>query len=149
MVSEGVKKYLKFFLFLIYFIFMICILFGGESFDIYGSYYQTIYWNKNLVPFRTINQYLHEINDWYAFKNIIGNIVIFLPTGYILCYKKKSFITSMKIAAIVIIAIELIQLFSLKGMCDIDDLILNLLGVSIGYTLRFAIEKIVPLKKIQ
>ena len=55
----------------------------------------------------------------------------------------------MKIAAIVIIAIELIQLFSLKGMCDIDDLILNLLGVSIGYTLRFAIEKIVPLKKIQ
>ncbi len=149
MVSEGVKKYLKFFLFLIYFIFMICILFGRESFDIYGSYYQTIYWNKNLVPFRTINQYLHEINDWYAFKNIIGNIVIFLPTGYILCYKKKSFITSMKIAAIVIIAIELIQLFSLKGMCDIDDLILNLLGVSIGYTLRFAIEKIVPLKKIQ
>ncbi len=149
MVSEGVKKYLKFFLFLIYFIFMICILFGRESFDIYGSYYQTIYRNKNLVPFRTINQYLHEINDWYAFKNIIGNIVIFLPTGYILCYKKKSFITSMKIAAIVIIAIELIQLFSLKGMCDIDDLILNLLGVSIGYTLRFAIEKIVPLKKIQ
>ena len=149
MVSEGVKKYLKFFLFLIYFIFMICILFGRESFDIYGSYYQTIYWNKNLVPFRTINQYLHEINDWYAFKNIIGNIVIFLPTGYILCYKKKSFITSMKIAAIVIIAIELIQLFSLKGMCDIDDLILNLLSVSIGYTLRFAIEKIVPLKKIQ
>lgn len=149
MVSEGVKKYLKFFLFLIYFIFMICILFGRESFDIYGSYYQTIYWNKNLVPFRTINQYLHEINDWYAFKNIIGNIVIFLPTGYILCYKKKSFITSMKIVAIVIIAIELIQLFSLKGMCDIDDLILNLLGVSIGYTLRFAIEKIVPLKKIQ
>ena len=112
MVSEGVKKYLKFFLFLIYFIFMICILFGRESFDIYGSYYQTIYWNKNLVPFRTINQYLHEINDWYAFKNIIGNIVIFLPTGYILCYKKKFFITSMKIVAIVIIAIELIQLFS-------------------------------------
>lgn len=38
-----------------------------------------------------------------------------------------------------LIAIELGQLFTLRGICDIDDLILNLLGASIG----FAIWKII------
>lgn len=121
---------------------MIYILFGRESFVIYGSYFETIYWNKNLVPFRTIKLYFHETDSWYAFENIIGNIIIFLPLGYILYYKKKSFARSMKVATILIVGIEVIQLFSLKGICDIDDLILNLFGVSIGFALTFAIEKV-------
>ena len=34
---------------------------------------------------------------------------------------------------LIITLVELIQLFTLVGSCDIDDLILNLLGAAMGY----------------
>jgi glycopeptide antibiotics resistance protein len=37
------------------------------------------------------------------------------------------------VSVVIICAIELLQLFTLTGVCDVDDLILNMTGVLIGY----------------
>ena len=42
----------------------------------------------------------------------------------------------MLISAVVISVIELTQMFTLRGYCDIDDLILNEAGVALGYLSR-------------
>ena len=38
-------------------------------------------------------------------------------------------------ALLSILAVEIIQLFSLLGRCDIDDLLLNMAGIAVGYAL--------------
>jgi len=39
-------------------------------------------------------------------------------------------------AALSILLVEVIQLFTLRGSFDIDDLFLNLIGVAVGFLLR-------------
>lgn len=38
--------------------------------------------NVNLIPFRSISPYLRNITEPFAFRNIAGNIVLFLPLGF-------------------------------------------------------------------
>jgi glycopeptide antibiotics resistance protein len=46
----------------------------------------------------------------------------------------------------IMIAVELLQLLTLRGVCDVDDLILNLAGGAIGYGI-FALFQHVLKKK--
>ena len=48
------------------------------------------------------------------------------------------------IPAAIITAVELIQLFTLVGSCDVDDLILNVIGSAIGYGFHKAANKPAP-----
>ena len=48
---------------------------------------------------------------------------------------------TLLVSAAIIIAVEAIQLVTLLGHCDVDDLILNLIGVTIGYLLYALSEK--------
>lgn len=41
----------------------------------------------------------------------------------------------------IIVAVELLQLFTLLGSCDIDDLILNMIGAFLGYGLFRMVQK--------
>ena len=38
--------------------------------------------NLNLVPFATISSYLNHITEFYAFRNIAGNMMVFVPMGF-------------------------------------------------------------------
>lgn len=72
----------------------------------------------------------------HAFVNLFGNIAGFVPLGLFLpCLWKRLQSFRYFIVSIVagIVAIEIIQLFSLRGSCDVDDLILNILGAVLGY----------------
>ena len=98
----------------------------------------------NLIPFRTINYYISELStgnavedNWNAIENIFGNIVIVLPIGYILFQRKIHFFRGLLFSILLFAGIELIQLFTLRGICDIDDLILNTCGVVIGYLIAY------------
>ena len=42
---------------------------------------------------------------------------------------------AQRASAGLIVCVELVQLVTLLGHCDVDDLILNLIGVSMGYLL--------------
>jgi len=104
------------------------------SFDVWK---QEVAWNLNFIPFRFIFDIQgYTIITW--FKNVIGNIVLFIPVGFfLLCLFPNAREWSIKKyifrIAFLIIGIELFQLFLMCGHCDIDDFILNLLGSYLGF----------------
>ena len=72
----------------------------------------------------------------HAFVNLAGNVVMFIPLGAFAALfdgEKASFWRCMARSAAIIISVELIQLVTMLGTCDIDDLILNMVGAAIGY----------------
>ncbi len=89
----------------------------------------------NLIPFHTINSFLsRNIFHIFVFSNLFGNILLFVPLGiYCMIFmheknKKKAifwvFLTSL--------GVEIVQYTFKKGVGDIDDIILNVLGGYIG-----------------
>ena len=70
------------------------------------------------------------------FKNTILNIILFVPLGIMLPFLWKKYNT-LKAAAVfgfmMSLSIELLQLFTLLGSLDIDDLILNITGWILGH----------------
>ncbi|CAM5215377.1 Glycopeptide antibiotics resistance protein OS=Ureibacillus acetophenoni OX=614649 GN=SAMN05877842_11937 PE=4 SV=1 [Ureibacillus acetophenoni] len=90
----------------------------------------------NLIPFQTISYYLSgDTNLLIAFYNLSANIGLFIPFGVYYRYVNKT--PSMKklifISVVSICLIELLQFWTKRGSLDIDDLILNVFGVMIGY----------------
>ena len=87
----------------------------------------------NLTPFVYLFDY--DIRR-EMLLNIIGNVTVFIPTGIILpilYWKLNSFWKVVGMGALISLAIEIIQLLISTRASDIDDLILNTLGVAIGY----------------
>ena len=103
-----------------------------------GTYWEKLSTNVNVIPFSTVKDYINTFYDRRstAIINLAGNIVMFIPLGFLLpcvCKKVKSYVKTLAYSMLIILAVELIQLFTLLGAADIDDLILNLAGVSLGY----------------
>ncbi len=98
------------------------------------------YTSWNLVPFLTILMYLRSSGDLFvAFYNIAANIGLFIPFGVYALIKRERKRFSIQwlfiMPALLISLIELTQYITHRGSMDIDDLILNFLGVLIGYAL--------------
>ncbi|WP_432360924.1 VanZ family protein [Sporosarcina sp. UB5] len=94
----------------------------------------------NIVPFRTITNYMwvnSYVDGWDSISivNLLGNIFVFSPIGFFIpllwrrldSYKSISFI-----GLGVTCFIESIQYF-IGRSTDVDDVILNTIGVVIGY----------------
>lgn len=103
----------------------------------------------NIVPFKTIVDFLSGNGNFLiAFYNISANILLFAPFGVVtfMLYKKPSRRQLLFIPSVVILLIESMQHLTKRGSMDIDDFILNLLGVWIGYALYPVIQKVVKVK---
>lgn len=104
----------------------------------------------NLVPLKTIGKYLVRLSpDSYirstAVINLFGNIIMFIPLGFFLSaiWKKLRRIHWNVLAtAVIITAVELLQVLTMRGTADIDDLILNILGSALGLAVFAVYEKI-------
>lgn len=111
----------------------------------------------NLVPFKTIFQYIFGSSEIYAGKdwalnrliNMLGNLVLFFPVGFLLplvseCFKKLK--PALAVGAFISLMIEIIQYF-IGRSADVDDVILNILGFFCGYAaLNFFVKKLMPLR---
>ena len=95
----------------------------------------------NLIPFKTLYQYLFQTNanvdSWsvVSLLNITGNILLFSPIGFFVPLfwgNWRSFRKILLLGLAVTCFIEVIQLF-IGRSTDIDDVILNTIGVMIGY----------------
>lgn len=96
----------------------------------------------NLIPFKTIYEYIHstfvtaDISERGFITNIFGNLAAFASFAFFLplLFNKintfKKFITTM---LCVVITAELLQFILLTGSCDIDDIIINVTGAVIMY----------------
>lgn len=98
------------------------------------------YWNShNFIPFNTITYYLflaNDINLNIRVENLTGNIIGFIPFGFILPLLSSKFhsIKKIMIATFCLsLTFELLQLIFRFGSFDVDDLILNTIGGMIGY----------------
>lgn len=73
-------------------------------------------------------------SDTMMLENIM-NIFFFFPIGFLLgiVMKKKNVWLVTFVGFILSVLIETIQLFSIRGVCNIDDVINNTLGCALGY----------------
>ena len=95
----------------------------------------------NFVPYIRLSDYAYKKD---LLVNLIGNIALFIPTGIILpiLYKRlNNFIKVVAVGALISLCIEILQLPFSARFSDIDDLILNTVGVAVGYGI-YAIVKL-------
>lgn len=128
--------------FLLYCLLMFWLLLGQrmDSLDFLRDSGESSY---NLIPLKTIRWYLSlpEItaNAYllrHGYINLLGNVILFIPLGLLLpavCKPLKRFWSFLLAATAGIVAMEVLQLLSGLGICDVDDLILNLSGALMGY----------------
>ena len=109
-------------------------------------------WNKNLlnnyinnsfniIPFDTIKLFMNGYKNGVVTQkdfliNVYGNLFVFMPYGIFipLIFKKiNKYYKFLIFITVFVIIIELLQFLTLSGSCDIDDLILNVIGASVIY----------------
>lgn len=97
--------------------------------------FQDVSWSSsNFIPFKEMFRY--RIFSKLFFKNVVGNMLMFLPYGFFVSYflklnkSKIIFILSF----IVSLTIETTQLI-IGRVFDVDDIMLNIVGAFAGYIL--------------
>lgn len=133
-------------LFFLYAMLMLWLLFGqrmGQPSG--GTYWGRLLANLNVKPLETVQRFIWVLRNSHdatllrhAVVNLVGNVVMFLPLGYLtpcIWSKTQKFRWHLIYMVLTILAIEVLQLVTLLGSCDVDDLLLNLVGTTIGYLL--------------
>ena len=84
----------------------------------------------------------YALGNWVK-KMIVGNLLMFIPMGILLslCFKNINKKNMFKYAILIPLAIEVIQLVVGRSF-DIDDLVMNFLGIVIGYYIVELVKKI-------
>ena len=136
--QERIETVFLYGVFICYILFLFKLLFLSRVslLDLFNNQ-RTLNRSINLVPFNSIKEYIFSSSATikkFAFSNVVGNIVIFIPLGtYLSLFKKnKRVITNLQILFIVSLFIEIIQGILGIGASDIDDIILNCLGGLVG-----------------
>ena len=116
----------------------------------YRSIEVTDYWGQvstriNLIPFSSMGSMLMTLKEnprwdvlWVVIYNLGGNIIMFLPLGFLLpelWQRFRRFMSCVGMVALIMTCVELVQLFTLRGFCEVDDVMLNVLGGAIGWGL--------------
>lgn len=92
----------------------------------------------NFTLFKTIRMYIDYSYMLNSFENLVGNVVVFIPFGFLLPYvlkRGRNFLVMLFNAFLFVLSIEVFQLFSAFGAFDVDDILLNCLGAVIGYVI--------------
>ena len=134
-----------------YCVLMIWLLFGRERYSAATGYWNVVSNNFNPVPLETTFRFIRILIEdlplrvkRHAFVNLVGNVVLFVPLGFypaVLWKRFRPFWRCLLWGGLIIVCVEMIQLFTLLGTCDFDDLLLNVIGIGLGYGLCRATEK--------
>lgn len=94
----------------------------------------------NLIPLASIREYLMQWHTgeytytWTVmFNNLIGNLVLFAPMAVLLpCLSSRMRRLSALLPTLagMILLVELTQMFTGTGVCDVDDFLLNFTGAA-------------------
>ncbi|HJB28100.1 MAG TPA: VanZ family protein [Candidatus Blautia faecavium] len=130
------------FLFVIYVLLLMYLLFFSEGYGRVAEAERE--YRYNLVPFVEIRRfwiYREQLGVFALFTNLIGNVLGFIPYGFILPVIHNGLRSGFLIILSgfgLSLCVETIQLVTKVGCFDVDDLILNTLGAALGY-LAFAV----------
>lgn len=154
----------KFFLYLVFFayvgVLLYLLLFGRtvEESAADLSFRELFSRYANLVPLRSVRSQIQAAQFYwenygsdyyirYAIKNIGGNLLLFVPLGCflpILFKSLRNYLLFLLLIVLSVCLIEVIQLVSLLGSMDVDDLILNTIGATAGYLFWLACREKTP-----
>lgn len=104
--------------------------------------FEDVSWGtENLIPFKEITRY--TIGSRLFLKNVLGNMIIFLPYGFFIGYyiKPKKGITVFFLIFLTSIIIEFTQA-KIGRVFDVDDIILNISGGMLGFLIYKIINNI-------
>lgn len=131
-------------LFALYIAGLVYFLFFAEMLDRTGIERSYRY---NLIPFREIRRfivYADLLGPMAVISNLFGNIVIFMPFGFllpILGRKKRNFWFTSLLSFALSLAVECIQLVTRTGCFDVDDIFLNTIGGMLGYLVYALVQR--------
>lgn len=142
---EKKARNLTVFLFILYCGCMLWLLFARQPNPAEVPFPVYLRAHVNLRPFRTIRLFTRILVPPVrmslvraAIRNLAGNIFLFTPLGIFLPVvfpMLRFFFRTFFSTLLIISVIELTQLALMVGSCDVDDLLLNVLGASLGYGL--------------
>jgi len=121
-------------LYLLFIIYVMCLF--------YVVSFQDVSWSSsNFTPFSEMFRY--EFGTNLFFKNVIGNMLMFVPYGFFVSYilKLKSPISMFILSFLASITIEVTQLL-IGRVFDVDDILLNIIGGIFGFYIYIALESI-------
>ena len=105
------------------------------------TFQDTVSWSSNnFIPFKEIFRY--DFGSRLFIKNVIGNMILFLPFGFFISYYLKCERAWLPIVLTLIAfcSIETVQML-IGRVFDIDDIILNLLGGILGFSCYYLLSK--------
>lgn len=86
----------------------------------------------NLIPLITA---ITSKAKFYHIPQMMLNIALFVPLGVFLRIRTANLKRSILTGLLLSFGIEIFQLILMRGICDVDDLILNTLGTMVGFLL--------------
>lgn len=97
--------------------------------------------SNNFIPFKEIFRY--NFGSRLFIKNVLGNMLLFLPYGFFIGYYLKSEKAYLPLILTIIasLAIETVQM-AIGRVFDIDDIILNIVGGLLGFSLYYLLNKL-------
>lgn len=139
--NQKLKKNITWILFILYIIFLLSTIVYTKLTT--GTIYPELNIKSNIVPFTSIIETITLLltktqGFYYIFDYLILDIILFIPLGLflpILFPKTKKIKNFILICLTISIIKELFQLLLNVGMFNIDDIILNLSGAIISYTI--------------
>lgn len=81
-------------------------------------------------------RYFDRFPFWNSFANLIGNILVFIPYGFLMPHVYpvcRRWWRVFYCAFGFVVSIEVFQLISAFGAFDVDDILLNVAGAMLGY----------------
>ena len=106
------------------------------------TFQDTVSWSSNnFIPFREIFRY--AFGSRLFIKNVVGNMLLFLPFGFFISYylKCKKVWLPLILTLIASVSIETVQMV-IGRVFDIDDILLNLFGGSLGFLCDYGLSKV-------
>ncbi len=110
---------------------------GGLTWERWSAYVMNGF---NLIPLRSLSE---QIGSMFAGQDVArgivylaGNLVGFAPLGFFLpalFVRQRRFLTFLMTALLAIVVLEFLQVFTMRGSFDIDDIILNTAGACLGF----------------
>lgn len=138
-------------LFVVYIIFVLKVIVFKYPYEqlraIMNTWSKAVIWEgldtANFTLFKTIHMYIDYSYMLNSFENLAGNVVVFIPFGVLLPHiwkKFRNFADILLAGFVFSLGIEMFQLLSAFGAFDVDDILLNCVGVVAGYVIYMLLE---------
>ena len=143
--------------FICYMILLVYFLFFSER---YGRTEPYSTYQYNFTFFREISRYIEyrdKIGDEYFLINVAGNVGAFVPCGFLVpvIYREqrgektyrghylRAFFFASFLGFLFSFCVETVQLVTKVGCFDVDDLMLNTIGVMCGYVIYYICKRMI------